>query len=613
MRSTRNGFRLMFSAFLMVAMTAASYAAKPAAAKRAESESVTKSSPAPSTWAHIVLKGSYPEGAQLPGLFGSVTESLTAGLNRLQRAADDDRIAGVVLRINSPSIGWAKLNDFRQAIGRVRAKGKKVYAWFNSGSTKDYLLASACDKILMPEPGTLMMLGVRAEVSFYKNLFDKLSLKADMLHVGEFKSAGEPYTRTHMSKPFRQEMEEILDDYYRQIVEMVAAGRKLAPVKVKAAIDSGPHSAADAKKLGLIDQVAYEDELEAIIRADSKAQSVKLVRRYGRKKRDTDFSGFAGFIKLMNLMMGLEPRQSGGFRPRIAVIHADGMIMTGRSTSSLLGGNLLGSETIIKAVRKASADPKVKAIVLRVNSPGGSALASDLMWRAIEKVDKPFIVSMGDVAASGGYYISMGADRIFAEPGTLTGSIGVVGGKIALKGLYEKIGITTDVIQRGRNNGLLSSHDGFSASERVAMVRLLHETYRQFTRKAARGRHMKVEQLEKLARGRVYTGAMAIKIGLVDQLGTLEDAIAYAKRKAGLKSTDKIDRLDLPKPVSPFEALFGPLDTDARLQAARNRAVRKLLGQVAPELSVHLRNVGLINVLARERRLLVLPFRVRIR
>jgi len=597
----------------MVAMAVAAYAAKPAVAKPAQLKSATKSSPVPSAWAHIVMKGSYPEGAQLPGLFGSVTEGLTAGLARLHQAADDDRIAGVVLQINSPSIGWAKLNDFRQAIERVRAKGKKVYAWFKSGTTKDYLLAASCDKIIMPESGTLMMLGVRAEVSFYKNLFDKLSLRADMLRVGEFKSAAEPYTRTRMSAPFRREMKEMLDDYYRQIVKTVATGRKLAPTKVKDAIDSGPHSAATAKKLGLIDQIAYEDELAAIIRADSKGRSQKIIKRYGRKKRDTDFSGFAGFIKLMNLMMGLEPRKSAGFRPRIAVIHAEGMIMTGRSTSSLFMGSVLGSETIVKAVRKASADPKVKAIVLRVNSPGGSALASDLMWRALEKVNKPFIVSMGDVAASGGYYISMGADRIFAEPGTLTGSIGVVGGKIALKGLYEKIGITTDVIQRGRNNGLLSSHDTFSDSERKAMTRLLHETYGQFTRKAARGRHMKVEQLEKLARGRVYTGAMAIKIGLVDQLGTLEDAIAYAKKKAGLKPTDKVDRLDLPKPVSPFEALFGPLDTDARAQVAQNRALRTLLGQVAPELSDHLRAVGRINVLAGERRLLVLPFRLRVR
>ncbi len=569
--------------------------------------------PTVATWAHIEIKGGYPEGAQMPGLFGDVTEGLSDGIARLDKAAADDDLAGVLLRISGPSIGWAKLNEFRQAIGRVRARDKKVYAWLASGQSMDYLLAAACDEVIMPESGVLTLLGLRAEVSFYKNLFDKLDVKADMLRIGEFKSAAEPFTRTEMSSQFRLEMEAILDDYFRQMVDAVVRGRKLNRAQVVAAIDSGPHTAVAAKKLGLIDRVAYDDELAKIIQAASAGAALTITHRYAKKRRDTDFSGFGGFVKLLNLMMGVPPSQRRSLNPRIAVIHANGVIMTGKSTADLFGGEVLGSETLVKAIRKADADDKVKAIVLRVDSPGGSALASDLIWRALKATDKPVVASMGDVAASGGYYIAMGADTIFAEPGTLTGSIGVVGGKVALSGLFDKIGITTSVISRGKNSGAMSALNVFTDDERRAMMKLLGEIYRQFTEKAARGRKMPYAQLEKLARGRVYTGRMAQKLGLVDKLGTLDDAVEYAKRLAGLKPEDKIDRLILPPPVSPLEQLFGPLDSDARAGAAQSRALLQTVRSVSPELAEQLGAAHVINLLAREGRLTLMPFRLRVK
>lgn len=568
--------------------------------------------PEPIGVAQIEIKGSYPEGAQLPGLFSELTENLSDSLARLDKAAGDEKISTVLLKLENPAIGWAKIHEFRTAIARVRAKGKRVIATADSASTPDYLLAAACDEIVMPESGMLMLLGLRAEVSFYKNLFDKLDVKAEMLRVGEYKSAAEPYTRTEMSPEFRKEMEAILDDYLKQIVEAIAKGRNLDKDEVMAAIDSGPHTAKSAKELGLIDRVAYEDEIPSILKAGTERE-VKLTRRYGRKKLDTDFSGFGGMMKMMNMMMGIEEPKRRTLTPKIAVIHATGAITEGKSAADFLGGETLGSETFVKAVKTAADDATVKAIVVRVDSPGGSALASDLMWRALEKVEKPIVVSMGDVAASGGYYISMGADRIFAEPGTLTGSIGVVGGKIALKGLYDKVGITTTVLSRGKNSGVMSTTDGFTDSEREAMQKMLYDVYEQFTKKAAQGRKMEHEKLEKLARGRVYTGSMALEIGLVDELGTLDDAVAHARKLAGLKEDDKVDRMILPKPVSPLEQLFGPLDPDAQSRMKESSAVMQAMRTFAPELVEHLQGALVVQTLAREGRMLLMPFRVRVK
>ncbi|MCH8828062.1 MAG: S49 family peptidase, partial [Planctomycetes bacterium] len=454
------------------------------------------------TWASIAVKGGYPEGAQGTSLFGSTSESLSTVLERLRKAGADRKITGVILRINGPSVGWAKRNEIRQAIAQLRAKGKKVIAQLDSATSSDMMIAAACDEIIMPESAVVMLLGLRAEITFYKNLFDKLNIKAEMLRVGEFKSAAEPYSRSSMSEPFRREMNAILDDYFRQMVDIIAQGRKLDRKKVIAAIDSGPHTAQTAKKLGLIDRIAYADEITPLIRGQRKNVSIKIAKGYGKKKVDTDFSGITGMMKMMQLLMGGKSSKRKSSTAKIAVIYATGTIMTGKSTVSLLGGQVLGSDTFIKAVRTAAADKTVKAIVVRIDSPGGSALASDLMWRALQKAGKPVVASMGDVAASGGYYIAMGADAIYAEPGTLTGSIGVVGGKIAFRGLFEKVGITTTVLKRGKNSGVNSTIDGFTDSERKAMQNILNAIYKQFTTKAALGRKMKYEKLEKMARGR---------------------------------------------------------------------------------------------------------------
>ena len=594
--------QLMLCGSLVVSMLSASaFAADGAAEKGTEV-----------TWAQIDIEGSYPEGAQLPGLFGDIRETLAGLVARLDRAAADPKISGVIVRINDPSIGWAKLNAFREAIGRVRAEDKKVIAYLDGASNMDYLLAASCDEVVMPESGVLMVVGLRAEVSFYKNLFDLIGVKADMLRVGEFKSAAEPYSRTEMSPEFRKEMEEILDDYYAQIIDLISKSRNLPAEKVKEAIDAGPQSAHKAKVLGLISRVGYQDEIPALIEeVAGEGTTVKIIKKYGKKKLDTDFSGFAGMMKFMELLTGTEPSRRRSTTPKIAVIYASGPIASGRSQSDLFSGeSTMGSETIIQAIREANKDPLVKAIVLRIDSPGGSALASDLMWRELELVEKPFVASMSDVAASGGYYIAMGADWIFAEPGTLTGSIGVVGGKLALEGLYNKIGITTSVISRGKNSGVMSGTSPFSDSERQAMQQLLNEVYDQFTTKAAKGRKMDKDKLEKLARGRVYTGSTAKQLGLVDELGSLEDAVAAAQELAGLDADDQLERMLLPKPVSPFEQLFGPIDGSPDVKSGQSAMLLEALRSLSPELARNVRALSVMSLMAREPVLTVLPFQL---
>jgi len=561
-------------------------------------------------WAEIVIKGSYPEGASMPGIFGAAVENLAKITERLDRAAADDEIAGLVLEIESPALGWGKLHELREAISRVRASGKTVIAVLTDADTQGYLLASACDRIAIPESGTLMILGVRAEVMFYRKLFNLIGVEADMMQVGEYKGAAEPYVRTEMSPQFREEMEAVLDDYYGLIVSTIAKDRGLTEEQVTAAIDSGPHVATAAQKLGLVDQVGYRDEVNQMLKDEFGAKTLK--RRYGKQKLDTDFSGLAGMMKMMNMMMGVEPRGRASGNSKIAIIHATGVIMTGRSASDLFGGEVVGSDTIIKAVRKAKDDESVKAIVLRIDSPGGSALASDLMWRELKQCGKPVVASMGNTAASGGYYIAMGAQKVFAEPGTLTGSIGVVGGKFSLGGLYEKIGLTTDVISRGQNSGALSSLSKFSDSERAAMQKLMQAIYDQFTAKVAETRGMSREEVEKLARGRVYTGKTAKELKLVDEIGTLDDAVAHAQKLAGLADDEDVERIVLPRPTSPFESLFGPIDAEARTPAA-DQVIAAGLKRISPEVAAEFQVGSLLQLLSREGRLTVMPYRVRIR
>jgi len=582
---------LIAASLLVPASAFADEAVKKADQKNSERKTRTD-------WAEIKLTGSYPEHQQMPGLFGELVEGLSTCMDRLHQAARDKSIKGVILHIDSVEIGWARLNELQSAIAEVKAAGKPIWARMNDGGNKDYLLAASCDRILMPESGTLMLTGLRAEIMFYKNLFEMLDVKADMLRVGAFKSAAEPYTRSEMSPEFRQEMEEILDDYYAAMVSQIAAVRKLPEDKVKSIIDEGMFSAARAKDLGLIDDVAYHDQIGGLIANGDESLEVRIREDYRKKKASAELDLFT----LMEILSG-SSSQSTSTRPRIAVLKLEGAIVSDKSPMSMFSEASISSDRIVPLIEKLGKDDNVKAIILRVDSPGGSALASDLIWRALEATNKPVIASMGDTAASGGYYISMGADAIFAEPGTLTGSIGVLGGKIALDGLMKKFGVTTSVIHRGKNSGVMSSNVSFSDSEREAMQKMLNTVYDLFTKKAAEGRHMDHAALEALARGRVYTGRQAKEIGLVDQLGTLADAVAYTRKLVG-DDDGKLELEDLPKAQSPLEMLMGQANSSSQPLAAWSALLPE---STRPAL----RHFAALRLIADEPVLMILPFDVR--
>lgn len=558
-------------------------------------------------FAQLIVNSSLPESPGQAGPFGDLQLDLRSTIARLDKAAEDKTIDGLVLELRNPSIGRGKLNELCQAIKRFRDSGKKVHAQMEMGTPGDYLIACACDEIVMPESGYLLLPGVRAEPMFYKGLFDMLGMKADFIHMGEAKGAAEPFTRAKWSKPVRENMTSLIDDLYDDMVTTICESRPMSREKVIEAINKGLLTAKQAKEAGLIDRLAYPDELRAELAKSHEAEKLVYVQNYGKQDVDTDFSGPAGFFKLMGMMLGGEPSKGKPTGDKIAIVYAVGPIMTGKSQQDFLGGETLGSDTIVEALRKANDDERVAAIVLRIDSPGGSAIASDLIWRKMQEIKKPIVASMGDVAGSGGYYIAMGADKIFAEPGTITGSIGVVSGKLAMGGLYDKLGVSVDVISRGQNSGLFSSMRKFTESERAALLSMMEDVYEQFTTKAAEGRKMPIERLRELAGGKVYTGRQAKQNGLIDELGTLHDAVTSAKKLAGLPDDKKVQIEVLPEPTNFFETLFGSLDAEEEVRMGT------ALGRLSPEMMEVLRHAHRLQILFREPVTLAMPFELEIK
>lgn len=566
---------------------------------------------APAQVAHIRLQGSLEEtpGSTDP-ILGALTENFKGVLDRIDKARKDANVQALVIDLDGLNIGWGKVNELRRALAAFRKSGKKVYAYVESGEAKDYIVGSAGDQVVMPESGWLMLVGTRAEITFYKELLDKLGVKADFLQMGVFKFAAEPFMRASMSKEARKQYNLVLGNFFEEdyVRSIARSRRKLSPERVKQLIDAGPYTATRAAQVGLVDQIAYRDEVVKLVAKDL-GREVKLLRDYAKPKaQEIDFSNPFSLLKL------LSPSKAsiGTRKDRIALIYATGPIVTGKGGSSILGGSSIGSESMIKAIEQADSDPKVRAIVLRVDSPGGSALASDLIWHALMKCKKPVVASMSDVAASGGYYISMGARKVYAEPGTLTGSIGVVGGKLALKGLYDKVGLNTETISHGKNAGILSATNPFSPTERKAMEALMAEVYEQFLartlqNRARAGKKLTRAELIQLAEGRIWTGRQAHERGLVDALGTLEDAIADAKQLGGLTRDTEVDYLVLPKARSLFETLME--------SGVSTSLTQRQLGRFAglAEASHALRDVETLFQLRSEPVWVLLPHGIRLR
>ena len=446
----------------------------------------------------------------------------------LKIVKDDPSVVGVLIRIGESDVGVAQMQERRNLLKQLVDSGKEVICYGKVCSTGAYMLASVSSQIFFHPLGTLDLVGIRSEPMFVKPLMDKLGVHSDFERIGEYKSATERFNRSGMSENYRQQVNNLLDDIYNQIIQMVAEGRNWVPEHVKGLVDQGPFTAKQALENNLVDRLIYEDEIEELI-VRRQLGLVKGDRYFGQTYHD------------YNWKIGAS---------KIAVINAIGDMITGKSfVNPFTGGVFMGSDTIGEAIRSVREDNSVKAVVLRVDSGGGFVLAADEIWRELQllkQVRKPLIVSMGDTAASGGYYIATLADQIIAEPSTITGSIGVFTGKLNLKNLYDKVGIEKEIIKRGKNADFYSDYSDYSETHRQSMKASVEEIYDGFVTKVADGRGMTKEEVDRIARGRVWTGRQAYKIGLVDQLGGLDLALSVARRESGLVGK-QVELVSLPQ------------------------------------------------------------------
>lgn len=520
-------------------------------------EHAEETPPPAKNYIELTLSGSYPD-VKIVSAFGgnASTETLHGLLKKLEGFRGDDELTGIVFKIKNVSIGWAKLQEMQTKLLELRDAGKDTVAYLESGGTAEYVLAAAAKRIVLMPTGSLNLTGLRAEILFFKGLLEKLDIHADMLAMGKYKSGIEPYTRDGMSDSFRESMTTLLDELYGQLCTMVAVGRdSMDSETVEMLINQGPFTAEEAREANLVDALHYYDEFLAELKTDETVHVYTPDSE--RKRRVPDMSSFAGIMQLFSMLNAPQRTQPKAELPKIALIYASGPVLTGVDDIFATSAIITPSE-LREAFEKAREDKLVHAVVLRVDSPGGSALASDLIWREVVRTqnEKPVIVSMSDTAASGGYYIAMAAGTIVAQPGTLTGSIGVLGGKLNLKGLYNKVGLTKEILAHGTNATLYSDYGGFTPTERERVEKLMQTIYQNFVRKAAEGREKSYAEIDAIAQGRIWTGRQAKELGLVDELGGLEKALAIAKEQGGFDVASEPQLIVLPKPRTFFERIL---------------------------------------------------------
>jgi protease-4 len=429
----------------------------------------------------------------------------------LREAAGDDHVGALVLHLGPLDWGWAKVGEVRDAVEGFRRSGKPVYASLTSGGEREYLLASSAGTVSMPPTSVLQLDGLAATMTFLRGGFDKLGVTPNFAHVGRFKSGVEPFTRTGMSPEAREALDAVLDDLWGMLLDSVSTARRLPRDSVARLIDEGPYTAVEARGAGLLDTLVYDSEADT------------LAMRRGRHRLSAET--FARYLDNLDV-----PARG----THVALVTAAGDIVTGRSRQLPGQDADLGAQTLIEALRQARTRKAIKAIVLRIDSPGGMAQAADDIWREVERCRsvKPVIVSMSDLAASGGYYFAVAGDSIVASPATLTGSIGIYGGKFNALGLYHKLGLNVEIVSRGRNAGMLSPFRDFTPAELQRFQGELQVFYRGFVSRVARGRRMPESVVDSLAQGRVWTGRAAFGRRLVDRLGGLETALDMARAAA---------------------------------------------------------------------------------
>jgi protease-4 len=535
----------------------------------------------PKRYLDLLLKDEIVEGRADSSLLSRRTKtSLQHLLQVVERASRDRRIAGLLVTIENLHAGWSRLSSLRRAIIQFRSSGKPAYCFIEHGGNQEYYLACACDRIFMSQASSLHLVGLSSEIFFLRDILQRFGVEAQLYAVGEYKSAGEMFTRSNMSEPARQQWNELLDDYYEELCGAIAESRRMEKAQVVSILDSGPYTVREAVQQHLLDGMCYRDEVESKL-SEALGGPVVSVSKYGQRD---------GWLRRL-----FTPR-----RPQIAVIELVGAISEGESRRDRVGRQVLGAETIGKFLDHARESRKIRAVVLRIDSPGGTGLASDSIWRKVLLIRrvKPVVVSFGDVAASGGYYVAASASRIFAEPTSITGSIGVLGGKFIGKELLQQLQIRRESIQRGAHADYDSPFESFSRSELERLNSQLEEFYRQdFVKKVAEGRNQSEEAIDKAGRGRVWSGRRAMKLGLIDRLGGLTEAVREARQLAHIGEK-------------------------AAVRLVHYYKRRKLRDMLLPELGVQTRSgtenaaadlLAFFEQLQSCRILLLLPYQIRIR
>ncbi len=489
-------------------------------------------------------------------------------VDALDRAAADKRVRAFVGRIGGGGIGLAHVQEIRDAVSRFRASGKRAIAYsetfgeFGAGNG-GYYLATAFDEIWLQPSGDVSITGLMYESPFLRGTLDKLGVKPQMDQRYEYKNAMNLFTESEYTEPHRRAMQELMDSQFAQLVRGIAEGRKKTEPEVRALFDRAPLLGQEALDAGLVDGLAYEDELYAKLRKD----------------QGDDF-------QLLFLDKYLEragrPHAKG---TTIALVYGYGGVSRGRGGYSPVDGSVtMGSDSVVEALRTAIDDDRVKAIVFRVDSPGGSYVASDTIWRETRRAKdkgKPLIVSMGNVAGSGGYFVAMHADKIVAQPGTITGSIGVLGGKMLTSGMWDKVGLSWDEVHTSRNSTMFTGTHAYDEVGWERFQAFLDRVYADFTSKVAEGRKLPIEKVRDIAKGRIWTGEDAKRLGLIDEVGGVDTALGLARQALGLGADEDVRVRLIPAPKTTFEALFGQKPDHRRAAVdAVVRAVQTLQPQL---------------------------------
>ncbi|MBN2799543.1 MAG: signal peptide peptidase SppA [Deltaproteobacteria bacterium] len=504
----------------------------------------------------VNLSGPLHDGPVQGGLLMDTADAplLTAEIaGGIRRAADDERISGLYLDLDGAAGGWASWQELREAVVSFSASGKPCVAYSESYGNGSYYLASACDTVVLNPSGINMVNGLAMQITYYKDTLDWLGVEPRFEHVGDFKSAVEPFERTGPSESASLAYEELLDGLFGQMIAGISEGRGLSEAEVRAAIDDLPLGPERARSAGLVDAVAFQDAVERNIREAGSEQWITSLDGPLPEEEEEDDELFTSIRRYV------QDGSSNGGGAKIAVVFAEGSIVTGDGERGLFADNALSDGAFAGWMDEIASDDDVQAVVLRVNSPGGSGLASDNMWREIERIKasgRPVVVSMGDYAASGGYFISAPGDYIYAQPGTLTGSIGVFGGMMSLTGSYEKLGLHQHTFKRGALSDFLTSTGEDSPAGREVFRAYLGDFYEHFLGRVSDGREMSRDAVHEVAQGRVWTGEQAVRLGLVDELGGLDKAIAKA---AELAEIDGYDLVKLPRQRDFVEMLMEDL------------------------------------------------------